>query len=107
VWETLRVVVGAVGALMAAVGLLVLLAGGASAWAGLYPLVLGLVAIASALFERSRYWPGRSRGDAQLTPTDERFIDPTSGQRTRVWIDPASGERTYLPDGDQPPARSG
>jgi hypothetical protein len=103
VWDVLRMVVGAVGALMAAVGLLVLLAGGSTAWSGLYPLALGLVVIATALFERSRYWPGRSGGDAgKLRPTDERFIDPTSGQPIRVWIDAASGERTYLPDGEQP-----
>ena len=65
--------------------------------------MLGLVAIATALFERSRYWPGRGRAaDAGLRPTNERFIDPTTGERTQVWIDSATGERTYLPDGEQP-----
>jgi hypothetical protein len=78
-------------------------AGGDVAWSGAYPLLLGLVAIATALFERSRYWPRRGgTPSSSLQPTDERFIDPTTGARTRVWIDPSSGERTYLPDGEQP-----
>ncbi|HEY7526819.1 MAG TPA: hypothetical protein VIA82_08310 [Candidatus Limnocylindria bacterium] len=100
-WEALRLVVGALGAVMVATGLLLFAAGGAAAWSGAYPLVVGLVAIATALFERSRYARAGSAA-AGLRPTDERFIDPTSGQRTRVWIDPASGERTYLPDAGDP-----
>jgi hypothetical protein len=103
--DVLRVVVGAVGALMVATALLLFSAGGQAAWSGVYPMVLGLVAIATALFERSRYWPGRGHGDdAGLRPTDERFVDPTTGHRTRVWIDPASGERTYRLE-DQDTAR--
>ncbi|HET6819814.1 MAG TPA: hypothetical protein VFH98_04585 [Candidatus Limnocylindria bacterium] len=102
-WDVLRVIVGALGAVMVAVALLLFSAGGEAAWSGAYPLVLGLVAIATALFERSRYWPGRGRAaDAGLRPTNERFIDPTTGERTQVWIDSATGERTYLPDGEQP-----
>jgi len=98
-WVTLRVILGAFGALMVVTGLLLFANGGEIALSGLYPFVLGVIAIATALFERSRYWPGRARGhDAGLRPTDERFIDPTTGERTRVWIDPSSGERTYRPD---------
>ena len=97
--DVLRVVVGAFGALMVIVALLLFSTGGGEAWSGIYPMVIGLIAIASALFERSRYWPGRRRApSARLWPTEERFIDPTTGQRTRVWIDRTSGEREYRPD---------
>jgi hypothetical protein len=34
--------------------------------------------------------------DPRFRPTDERFEDPTTRQRMRVWIDPASGERRYV-----------
>lgn len=101
--DALRLVVAAFGALMLATGVLVLAGGGAAAWSGAYPLVLGVAAIVVALFERSRYRPGRDASEnGRLRPTDERFIDPTTGQRLRVWIDPASGERSYLPDGESP-----
>jgi cell division protein FtsW (lipid II flippase) len=100
-WEALRLIVGAFGAVMVATGLLLFAAGGEAAWSGAYALVVGAVAVATALFERSRY-ARTTRAQERLRATDERFIDPTSGQRIRVWIDPASGERTYLPDGDVP-----
>ncbi len=29
-------------------------------------------------------------------PTDERFEDPTTRRRMRVWADPTSGERRYV-----------
>lgn len=101
--DVLRLLVAAFGALMLATGLLILLGGGQGSWSGAYPALLGVVAIVIALFERSRYWPGR--GEARrghLSATDERFIDPTTGQRLQVWIDPATGERSYLPDGESP-----
>ena len=101
-WDALRLIVGALGAVMVATGLLLFAAGGEAAWSGAYALVLGAVAVATAIFEQARY-ARTTRAHEQLRATDERFIDPTSGQRTRVWIDPASGERTYLPDdGDVP-----
>jgi hypothetical protein len=28
--------------------------------------------------------------------TDERFIDPSSGEPLEVWFDPESGERAYV-----------
>jgi hypothetical protein len=96
-WQALRLIVGAFGAVMVAIGLLLFAAGGQRAWSGAYPFVIGLVAVATALFERSRYARGLGRHD-RLRPTDERFIDPTTGARTRVWIDSSTGERTYVPD---------
>jgi hypothetical protein len=97
--QVMQVIIGAFGAVMVATAVLLFLEGGPTALSGIYPLILGLIAIAVALFERSRYWPGRGQAhDPGLRPTDERFIDPTTGERTRVWIDPSSGERTYRPD---------
>ena len=99
----LRIGVGVVGAVLLAVGLLLLAGGGLFAWSGMQLVVLGVLALVIAFFEKLRYWPGREGGDrSRLRPTDERFIDPTSGERTRVWIDPASGERAYLPEGESP-----
>ena len=101
--DVLRVVVGAFGALLVITALLLFSTGGVQAWSGIYPMAFGLIAIATALFERTRYWPGRRRDPAgTLRPTEERFIDPTTGERTRVWIDPSSGERHYIPEEQQP-----
>lgn len=35
-------------------------------------------------------------------PTDELFVDPTTGRRMRVWVDPADGSRHYVPEGQAP-----
>jgi hypothetical protein len=100
--HVLRAAIGIVGAAMLLAGLALLAAGGVLAWPGLQLAVVGSLGILIAVFERLRYGRERGSGSEMLRPTDERFIDPTSGVPTRVWIDPASGERTYLPDGEQP-----
>jgi hypothetical protein len=100
----LRVLLGGLGAVMVAIALVIFASGADVAWTGAYPLLIGLVAIAAALFERSRYWPGRwGAAGSDMRPTDERFIDPTTGERTRVWIDSETGERSYRPDSDRAP----
>ncbi len=33
--------------------------------------------------------------EPRFRPTDEVFMDPTSGRKMRVWLDPRSGERRY------------
>ena len=80
---------------------------------GLYPLLLGLALIVAAVIERARYRssdaelnsgaPGPGGGepagttlDPRFRPTDERFEDPTTGVRMRVWLDPVAGERRYV-----------
>lgn len=99
--HALRLVIGAVGAAMLAIGLVLLASGGALGWSGIQLVILGALGVGIALFERLRYWPGREGPHRpELRPTEERFIDPSTGERTRVWIDPASGERSYRPDGD-------
>ena len=38
------------------------------------------------------------RGPAGFEQTGEVFLDPTSGERMRVWFDPRTGERRYEAD---------
>jgi hypothetical protein len=51
-----------------------------------------------ALFRRGGY--KRRPLDAPPGPgwqrTEERFVDPASGETLEVWFDPRSGERTYV-----------
>jgi hypothetical protein len=80
---------------------------------GLYPLFIGLALIVASVIERMRYRsseaetiaerPGPGGGEpagvpleARFRPTDERFEDPTTGLRMRVWLDPVAGERRYV-----------
>ena len=93
-------------------GLVAIGAGGSTAIAGVYALVIGIVLVVAALLERSRYRsshaersldaPGPGGGEPTDRPmesrfrrTDERFIDPTTLREMRVWLDPDSGERRY------------
>lgn len=110
--SVIRALVIVVGALMVLGGFVSLSVGGPAAPAGVWAVVVGLVLIAAALFERRRYRssqaersseaPGPGGGEPTDRPmeprfrrTDERFIDPTTGTPMRVWIDPDSGERRY------------
>jgi hypothetical protein len=110
--DLIRFLVIGVGALMVAGGLAGISFGGQSAAAGVWGVVVGLVLIAAALLERSRYrsshaevsseTPGPGGGEPTDRPmeprfrrTDERFIDPTTGTSMRVWLDPDTGERRY------------
>jgi hypothetical protein len=96
--RTVRVVVGGLG-LLAALGGLAAVAYG-QALVGLWALVVGGVLLGAAFFEKGRY---RARDDqperpAGLQPTNEVFLDPTTGERIRVWFDPNTGFRRYEPD---------
>ena len=106
-----RLLVLGAGLVLTVLGLSML--GSAGAGFGLYPLFLGLGLIIAAAIERVRYRsadaegtaaePGPGGGepvgttlDPRFRPTEERFVDPTSGVRMRVWLDPVAGERRYL-----------
>jgi hypothetical protein len=99
-------VVHVVRLLVAVVATLMLLGGlaaivGGFRLEGLYVAGLGAAGLVVVLLERRRY--GSEPDEAQALaerqrPTDEVFVDPTTGQRTRVWIDPQSGERSYRPE---------
>ena len=104
-------------------GLLLLLGGiataavtgpGGSLFAALVMFIPGVVIIAAVVLERTRYrsltaerrgddhGPGggeTSPPDGRFRPTEERFLDPTTGVPLRVWVDPSSGERRYVPEG--------
>jgi hypothetical protein len=114
---TMRVVVGALGALMILGGLVAVAIG---AWpGGLWAMLIGATAIAAVVLERSRYRsdasertagePGPGGGEptmpvAPYRPTGEVFVDPTSGHRLRVYLNPATGERRYFAEGERPGA---
>jgi len=99
VTTAVRIGLGVVGAGLLMSGVATL-ASGQPGFA-LYPILLGLIALGIAYFEQARYGARRGRTDATvagLRRTDEVFVDPTTGQKTRVWVDPASGQREYRRD---------
>jgi hypothetical protein len=115
--DVMRVIVGVLGALMIAGGIAGIAVG---AWpGGLWAMAIGVVAIGAVVLERTRYRseaaersPGASGpggGEASMPvapfrPTDELFVDPTSGQRLRVYLNPATGERRYYAEESRPGA---
>jgi hypothetical protein len=106
---TVRVIVGVLAALLMLGGLIGAVAG---FWIdGLWAAVTGAVVLIAVVLERARYrseaaerstagtGPGGgepTRPGAPFRPTDEVFVDPTSGHRLRVYLDPATGERRYF-----------
>jgi len=100
VLQALRVAIGVVAGALLLVGVGLLAAGGVLVWPGVQLVLVGAAGLVIAFFERLRYRSQGTSGGGELRPTEERFIDPTTGERTRVWIDSASGERSYHPDGE-------
>jgi hypothetical protein len=98
----LRAIVIAVAAILVCAGI-VLTARGLSMPGGQL-LGLGLVVLAGTLFERWRY--RRTAGSAQgpWQKTNERFIDPTTGDAMEVLFDPATGERRYVVEKSRHPS---
>jgi hypothetical protein len=110
--DLMRLLVLGGGVLLTVLGLS-LITNPAVGGAGLWPLFWGLALIVAAAIERVRYRsehaestaaaPGRAGGEPAGTaleprfrPTDERFVDPSTGIQMRVWLDPSAGERRYL-----------
>ena len=112
--NTVRVVVGVLGFGLMIGGLVGVTTG---EWAeGLWSIVAGAVVVLAVVLERSRYRseaaersdaaPGPGGGEpsvpgAPFRPTDEVFLDPTSGHRLRVYLNPATGERRYHAEGER------
>ena len=109
-----RVLVGAVGVLFLVGGIAVAAATGPGGdlFSALFLFVPGLVMIAAVVLERTRYRSlhAEDSGDAhgpgggepnppepRFRPTDEQFLDPTTGVPLQVWVDPATGDRRYVP----------
>jgi hypothetical protein len=93
-----RIALGAFG-LLAALGGIVAVSVGEPV-AGAWALVTGGVLIVAALFEVTSYRPneGTTRTNDRFEPTGEVFVDPTTGERIRVWLDPDTGYRRYEPE---------
>lgn len=66
-------------------------------WVVVAVVVLGVLV---AFFGWDRYRGGRRRGagSGMYEPTDEVFIDPATGRRTRVWYNTTTGSRDYRPE---------
>lgn len=113
--NTVRTLVGIGGLLLMIGGLAGAVAG---AWAdGLWAAVTGAVILVAVVLERARYRSELAEHDAgesgagggerlmptaPFRPTDELFIDPTSGARLRVYLDPTTGERRYFAEEGPP-----
>jgi len=109
---TTRVVLGALGTLIALGGLAAVAMGGSTAAGGLWAVILGIVMVLAVVLERHRYrseeadrafdpvGPGGGEPDGAIEPrfrpTNETFVDPTTGHRMRVHADPRTGERRYV-----------
>jgi hypothetical protein len=107
---TTRLVLGAVGLLLALAGLAASAAG--AGIPGLWATIMGAVLVVAVVIERQRYrsedadrafeasGPGGGEPigtlEPRFRPTDELFVDPTTGVRMRVHVDPRTGERRYV-----------
>ncbi len=107
-----RGLIFAVGVFLVLSGFATMAAAPAFAGGGLSLVVLGGFLMVVAVLERRRYRSqaaeagnepigpggGETPGpvDPRFRPTDEVFLDPTTGRRMRVLIDPRSGERRYV-----------
>ena len=97
--HVVRLIVGVLASLMLLGGLAAIAAG--YRLEGLYAAGLGAAGIVIIVLERQRYGDSddeRRPATERERATDEVFVDPTTGQRTRVWVDPQSGERSYRPE---------
>jgi hypothetical protein len=90
----LRAVVIAVSVIFTCVGL-GLIAYGVHA-PGWQVLALGVIVLIGTLFERWRYRGIGKPENGRWQKTDEKFIDPTSGDPVDVMFDPSTGERRYV-----------
>ena len=109
---TTRLILGTIGVLLALAGLLASSAG--AGLPGLWATFVGAVLVVAVVIERQRYrseeadrafessGPGGGEPpgtiEPRFRPTDELFVDPTTGVRMRVHLDSRTGERRYVAD---------
>jgi hypothetical protein len=110
---TTRILLGGIGALLALGGLAA--TGAGAGFSGVWATIIGAGLVIAVVIERNRYrsedadrlseptGPGGGEPpgavDARFRPTDEAFVDPTTGIRMRVLVDPGTGERRYVAEG--------
>jgi hypothetical protein len=110
---TTRLVLGVIGILIALAGLAASAAG--AGISGVWATIVGAVLVVAVVIERQRYrseeadhafepsGPGGGEPagsiEPRFRPTDELFVDPTTGVRMRVHVDARTGERRYVAEG--------
>ena len=119
-WYGARLLVLLMGAFLVVGGLASVALAPSAAATGVWAMFVGLVLVVATIVERNRYrsdeaerttagyGPGGGEPadqpiDPRFRPTDERFEDPTTRQRMRVWTDPTSGERRYVAEDQTAP----
>jgi len=105
-----RLLVLLIGAAIVVGGVAIIAIGGLIT--GLILVIVGAAVGVVGFFERPRYRPEEepqapvagwaAAGDAtslepRFQPTEEVFVDPSTGRRMRVFLDPETGERRYRP----------
>src|SRR5918995_4035770 len=111
-WTVIRVLIGALGALLLIAGLALAFLVPGAFFGAFWLIVTGAVLIVAAVIEVSRYRsehaertrqdPGPGGGETggplepRFQPTEELFVDPTSQRRMRVYVDARTGERRYV-----------
>jgi len=111
---TTRLVVGIVAVILLIAGLGLIAVGPVAGVSGFWVTITGAALLISLAVERNRYrsedadrsfepvGPGGGEPGTDLEPrfrpTDETFVDPTSGHRMRVFLDRRTGERRYVAD---------
>ena len=92
----LRAAVLALGAALLGLAIFLATAGGRIGPA-LWLTAVGAMMIIGILFERGRYKPATpSKPGHGWVATDERFVDPQSGETVTVYYQPSTGERRYV-----------
>ncbi len=88
--------------LLTLAGLICLSTGVGQGW----PMTIwGCVLLAAVLLERWRYRQDGSAVAGEWQETGERFVDPETGQPTKVLYHAHSGERRYVPLADKTDSR--
>jgi hypothetical protein len=110
-FTVVRGILFVVGGVLVISGFGAIAIGGDVALGGLYAVLMGGFLMVVAVLERNRYRSeaaeesndpaGLGGGETapvepRFRPTEEVFVDPTSGRRMRVLIDPRTGERRYV-----------
>jgi len=92
-------------AVLFVVGIVLLIAASAAAFAGWPTVPLAMftaILVLALLFERYVYKPIREEPQGPgWEQTAERFIDPRSGQSVTVYFNPRTGERRYVGEGNR------